>query len=37
MKHPEMQPRWTDLFVNRPVVAIILSVGLLLTGIPLRH
>ncbi|MEE4203668.1 MAG: efflux RND transporter permease subunit [Halieaceae bacterium] len=33
MKHPEMQPRWTDLFVNRPVVAIILSVGLLLTGI----
>ncbi len=33
MKHPETQPRWTDLFVNRPVVAIILSLGLLLTGL----
>lgn len=33
MKHPENQPRWTDIFVNRPVVAIILSSILLLAGL----
>lgn len=31
--HPENIPRWTDLFVNRPVVAIVLSLILLLVGI----
>ena len=33
MAHPETVPRWTDLFVTRPVVAIIGSLALLLIGI----
>ena len=33
MAHPERQPRWTDLFVTRPVVAVVLSLALLLIGI----
>ncbi len=31
--HPEQQPRWTDIFVRRPVVSIVLSLALLLVGI----
>ncbi len=31
--HPENQPKWTDVFVNRPVVAVVLSLALLLIGI----
>ena len=31
--HPEQQPRWTDIFVRRPVVSIVLSLALLLVGV----
>ena len=31
--HPETVPRWTDLFVTRPVIAVVLSLALLLIGI----
>ena len=33
MKSHAPRPRWTDLFVNRPVVAAVLSMALLLIGI----
>lgn len=33
MAHPETVPRWTDLFVKRPVVAVVLSLALLLIGL----
>lgn len=32
MAHPESQPRWSDVFVKRPVVAVVLSLALLLAG-----
>ena len=31
--HPENKPRWTDIFVQRPVIAVVLSLALLLLGI----
>ncbi len=32
MAHPENQPRWSDVFVKRPVVAVVLSLVFLLVG-----
>ena len=31
--HPEDRPRWTDIFVRRPRVSIVLSLALLLVGV----
>lgn len=31
--HPEDQARWTDIFVRRPIVSVVLSLALLLVGI----
>ena len=30
--HPESQPRWSDVFVKRPIVAVVLSLAFLLVG-----
>ncbi|MCH1491352.1 MAG: efflux RND transporter permease subunit [Luminiphilus sp.] len=31
--HPEDRPRWTDIFVRRPIVSVVLSLALLLVGV----
>jgi len=32
-EHPESRSRWTDIFVRRPVVSVVLSLALLLIGV----
>ena len=31
--HPEDRSRWTDIFVRRPVVSVVLSLAMLLVGV----